>query len=76
MKMVRVMGLGSWDLGPGYRDLVEFKEDYSRTTDGIRRFEKISVQLESSSKYYEAVAEGISLLLNSYGIVGLDYMPL
>lgn len=76
MMMVRVMGFGSWDLGPGHRTHVEFREDYSKTTDVVGRFEKISVQLQSSSKYYEAVAEGISLLLNSYGMAGLDYASL
>lgn len=37
---------------------------------------KVSVQLQSSSKYYEAVSEGISLLLNTYGMAGLDYLSL
>lgn len=76
MTMVNVMGLGSWDSGPGHRTHIEFKEDYSKTIDVVGRFEKISVQLQSSSKYYEAVAEGISLLRNIYGMAGLDYLSL
>lgn len=37
---------------------------------------KVSVQLQSSSEYCEAVSEGISLLLNTYGMAGLDYLSL
>lgn len=76
MTMVNVMGLGSWDSGPGHRTHVEFREDYSKAFDVVGRFEKISVQLQSSSKYYEAVAEGISLSRNIYGMAGLDYLSL
>lgn len=37
---------------------------------------KVSVELQSSSRYYGAVAEGIALLLNVYGMAGLDYVSL
>lgn len=38
--MIRIMGLGSGDLGPGHRTHVEFREDYSKTTDVGGRFGK------------------------------------
>lgn len=69
------MGLGSWDSGSGHRINVEFREDYSTSTHVVGRFEKTSVQLQNS-KDYEAINEGISLLLNIYGMAGLDYVTL
>lgn len=75
MSMIRLMGLGSGDPGPDPRTHVEFSEDYCKTAELVADLGKVSVQLQSS-RYYEAVAEGIALLLNVCGMAGLDYVSL